>query len=137
MRYYFPILKSWNHVYDTKVRRVPKYKWLRKLLEFLNLMEDDREYLMRKTYETFDIMEEDIVTLLRRGMTELMVGTHLKPTRIYVGYDQFEALCNHLATSMSGPFKMPFKFQGAEIIATPYLEGILPVWEKCCECEGK
>lgn len=134
MKYRFPVLNATQVVAGYRTYMKPRWKWLEKLMRKCRLLVDDYDPIMRDTYETFDITDDDVMMVLRRGLSEVARYRYEKPSCIFIGVEYFDALCRDMGTKLNKQIMMPFKAYGARIYVTPYLEGILPVWEDDYVC---
>jgi hypothetical protein len=110
---------------------VPKYKWLKWLLGKLGWLEQSQYTHRFDTVSRVTISESSILDTLRRGGYELRKMRFHPPTRIYIGHEHFDTLMQEVnaKNTLFTPITYPIKLYGIEIVATPYLEGILPVWD--------
>lgn len=118
---------SLNDSYD-----IPRYKWLRKLLKRLGWLKQSYYMHHFSTYETFTISAPRLRGLIQQFMHQIQRTTYQSPTKIYVGEMGYRQLMEDfrkelLCTEVSWPVKV----YGAEIIFTPFLDGVefLPVFD--------
>jgi len=140
--YTFPVLKETSTKSLMRIKDpsydVPKYKWLTWLLRKLGWLKSSYYPNYTSTFTRIDISSHQMLDVLTRGLSEIRRAQFERPKRVYVGFDQFDGLMkdermkdigNVRHSASLNPFTWPVKVYGTEIIATPYLDGVLPVWE--------
>lgn len=129
MYYRFPVMKRHIVTCGFRAYSKPRWKWLEKLMRRCFLLVDEYDPITKDAYETFDICDTNVQEVLRKGMMMTCREAHIKPTRVYIGREYFQDLCQSLENNLHHEIKMPFRVWGVEVVVTPYLEGFLPVWE--------
>jgi hypothetical protein len=107
---------------------VPRWRWLRWVMSKLRLLRTSTYVDYKDTYSIVTISSDTVLDVLRQGLWDIQKIRHERPKRIYIGHKYFDQLMKD-DRLLREPITWPVKIYGCEIIATPYLEGILPVWE--------